>query len=137
MPECGGKQPWDLLLVMFKNCKNRVRINLVLQSCKIKRSNAREKQQGWGRFFCWIFFVKIFNNNNFRKYIKPIFIFSLIIVSGLTILNKFNNPNFKIAAISNLGFTLYCLIFFIGLFKNNPVKKITDVPVFWIITGLF
>ncbi len=87
--------------------------------------------------FWGIFFLRYFSNKKSKKYIKNIFISSLSIVLVLTIINKFNNQNFKIAAISNLGFTLYCLIFFISLFKNDPIKKITNDPMLWTVTGLF
>lgn len=86
--------------------------------------------------FWGIFFLN-FSNRKTRKYFKIIFIFSISIVLVITVINKFSNLNHKIAAITNLGFTLYCLKYFISLFKNEPIKKITDEPMFWIVTGLF
>jgi|GEM_PF-1416024 len=87
--------------------------------------------------FWGVFFLSYFNKKKARNNIKKAFISSLLVVLILTIINKFDTPNYKIAGVSNLGFVLYCLIFLNNLFKNDPVKKISELSIFWIVIGLF
>ena len=87
--------------------------------------------------FWGFFFLKFSIERKTQKsYINKIFSLSLLTVLVLLFANKINTPNFKIVAISNLGFTLYCFTYFITIFKTEPKLKITKDPVFWIVTGL-
>ena len=87
--------------------------------------------------FWYFFFVNYFDNHKTKSLVKKIFFVTVVSTVTVITTNKFEFTNYKLGAISDLNFALYCLLYFISLFRNEPIRKITEDPSFWIITGLF
>lgn len=83
------------------------------------------------------FYVLLFEKRKERIYI---YILSLFLIFGeflIVIQSGFKTFNHTIVAISNLVFCLYSSIYFSGLFKEVPVKKLSSDASFWIVSGIF
>ena len=87
--------------------------------------------------FWYSFFTRYFGPGKRKLLVKRIFFITSLSVLTVIITTKFEFTNYKLGAVCNLNFVLYCLIYFISLFKNEPIYKISKEPSFWIITGLF
>jgi len=84
----------------------------------------------WGVFFFRLLRQKI-------KILQFLFILCLTITILLRFINGFDKAGFEIYAITNFGKALFCLFYYIELFKTKPKLILKNEPAFWIVSGLF
>jgi hypothetical protein len=86
----------------------------------------------WGYFF--VSFFKNAKTKNLVKIVSSILIFLtlfLVINSGA------KGYNHEVVSINNLSYCFYCSIYFVNLFRADPLLTIYKEPLFWIISGVF
>ncbi|MBS1509853.1 MAG: hypothetical protein JST86_03380 [Bacteroidetes bacterium] len=89
-------------------------------------------------FFFWgSFFSRLFIDRINKRVVRITFgVFLTILVTAI-ILNNLRTNNFKIIAVANLCFVVYCIIYYLDLFKTNPNRNLKSDATFMIVSGLF
>lgn len=86
--------------------------------------------------FWGILFIIFFSKKKNAPAIYIIFGCSLFIILSLIIQNNISSPNFKVSAISNLTFSIYCILYFSKIFQERPILSLYKEPSFWVFSGL-
>ena len=87
--------------------------------------------------FWIVFFLRIFKTPQDSKKVKIISATVVVIGTISLFFSNFYTPHFQIHSLFNIYKAIFCLVFYINLFKNTPRLNILQEPSFWIITGLF
>lgn len=86
----------------------------------------------WGYFF-----LLFFENTKTKSLVKIISSILILLTLILVINSGGKGYNHEVMSINNLSYCFYCTIYFVNLFRTDPVLKIYNEPVFWIISGVF
>ncbi len=123
------------LLILFESVNSILCIYFHLYSGFTE--NSIEKLLFLFDFIFWaLFFLAVFKSKNpvFKKVIYSNFIIFLLImlVSSFTFRSPYESLGF-----SNMGKSIFCLLYVYDLFTSEPNINLKKDPVFWIVCGLF
>ncbi len=83
------------------------------------------------------FIIRVLPQKNKPRFIKVIFLFFLFLIIMTLLLSDMNTQVHVAFSISNLGLTIFCIIYYYQLFNNIPIIDLRKEPSFWIVTGVF
>ncbi|MEO5967532.1 MAG: hypothetical protein ABIP69_04675 [Ferruginibacter sp.] len=89
-------------------------------------------------FYFSYFFYQILKNNKYKKLIK-VFVMAypiILAISFLTVQNYYTFHTYTYI-LGELYLITLCLFFYRELYTDNDFKKLSTLPEFWIVTGLF
>ena len=87
--------------------------------------------------FLSLFIIKVVSQQNRIKYIKFIFLFFLGLLILVLATNKLTEQLNMAYMVSNLGLSIFCVLYYYQLFNNTPTLDLKREPSFWVITGVF
>lgn len=86
--------------------------------------------------FWSLFFSRILKDAKNKRIIKITFVATFSIAVYILYNNSNNQPNFHVAAILNICKTVYCILFYLNLFKKISDQNILTQPSFWVVSGV-
>lgn len=87
--------------------------------------------------FLSIFILKILPKNKGAIYLKIIFLLFLILIIYFLVTRDISRQINQVFSISNIGLTIFCIVYYYQLFNTVPILDLRNEPSFWIITGIF
>lgn len=86
--------------------------------------------------FWSLFFFRILKDAKNKRIIKTMFVATFSFAVYILYYNSKSQPNLHVAAILNICKTVYCILFYLNLFKKISDQNILEQPAFWVVSGV-
>ena len=90
--------------------------------------------------YCFLgnFIIKVTPNRTKKiKYLRYLFWLQLFLLLCILTTSDITRTAYKAYLISDLGLSIFCIIYYYQLFQNLPTINLQKEPSFWIISGVF